>query len=689
MGILWVLLAAAFVTAGAGQPLPGGGTDLAAQPERGRAERKSNGNGRMTVTLPERDTRLTRVRTLEAGIGFQPPASRSVWLRRAKEVREQILVAAGLWPMPPKLDLQPRVYGRLERDGYTVEKVVLRTLPGFYLTGNLYRPKGASARAPGVLCPHGHWSHGRFEDVVQARGAGLARLGCVAFHYDMIGFGDSKPLGHTLRDARMERLGMSMAGLQLWNSLRALDFLRSLPDVDPARIGCTGASGGGTQTFLLAAVEDRVRVSAPVCMVSAGYQGGCECENAPSLRVDTDNVEIAAAAAPRPQILVGATGDWTKEIVEKGFPEIQATYRLLGHGELIDAVRFDAGHNYNQQSREVVYGWFARHLLQRSDAPGIREAPFTPEPEATLSCYDGAHPRPADEADAAGLKTTLARMVIEQAEELAPRSADQWRKTRRVLEVGLRHRLAVRVPPRSQVVSETLTGEQVAFGRRGAGDRIPGLLQAPLGPDRHEATLVVLPDGMAGLAAGEGAEMVRHLRQQGHRVLVVDLLGVGEHGPPPSPGEGFFTTYNRTLLAERVQDVLTALAFLRSRRGVRAVHLAGVGAMGPVCLLARAMDPGVARAIIDADAFEYALERDEPADRRLPGILRLGGLRAAAALAAPGELLLHHTGGALDSGWARKAYELGGRPRALQTHEKRLTSEAVARWLCEGESSHG
>src|SRR2546426_1367857 len=132
----------------------------------------------------------------------------------------------------------------------------------------------------------------------------------------MIGFGDSKPIGHTLRDARMDRLGMSLGGLQLWNSMRALDFLRSLPEVDPERIGCTGASGGGTQTFLLAAVDDRVRASAPVNMISADFQGGDLCENAPDLRVDTFNVEIAALTAPRPMVMISNTGDWTKTTLE-------------------------------------------------------------------------------------------------------------------------------------------------------------------------------------------------------------------------------------------------------------------------------------------------------------------------------------------------------------------------------------
>jgi dienelactone hydrolase len=638
----------------------------------------------MGHNLPEREARLTRPRTPEDGNGFRPPVSRTDWDRRRRELREQILVAAGLWPMLPKSPLRPQVYGRIQREGYTIEKVVLCTLPGFYLCGNLYRPSGFAAagagRFPGVLCPHGHWAHGRFEDVVQARGVGLARLGCVAFHYDMIGYADSKPFGHTLRDSRMDRLGMSLGGLQLWNSLRALDFLRSLPDVDPDRIACTGASGGGTQTFLLTAVDDRVHLSAPVCMVSTGFQGGCECENSPSLRIDTDNVEIAAAAAPRPLFLVGATGDWTKEIVEKGFPEIQATYRLLDHPERTGVARFDAGHNYNQQSREAVYGWSVRWLLGRTDGQPVHEAPFTVESEATLSCYDAQHPRPADEADPAALKATLTRMVTEQAEALAPKSAGQWRRARALVRVGLRRRLAVRVPEGSDILTESGPEGRLVLGRSGAGDRIPAYLWPSDQTGGRAATLVVGPE-IGGNGEQSSSPLIRHLREGGQTVLAIGPLGVGEHGPASAPGDGFFTTYNRTLLAEQVQDVLTALAYLRGRPDLRDVNLVGEGSMGPVCLLARALDARVARTAVDADAFEYTADGEVPAERALPGILRFGGLRAAAALAAPGPLLLHHTGGALDPAWARQAYELAGHSAALRTSTERLPPEEVVAWL--------
>jgi dienelactone hydrolase len=636
----------------------------------------------MDKRLPAKDTRLTRARTLDEGNGFQPPTSPTEWDRRRHELREQILTAAGLWPLLPKSPLRPRVYGCIERDGYSIEKVALRTLPGFYLCGNLYRPSGAGdaqKRFPDVLCPHGHWARGRFEDVVQARGVGLARLGCVAFHYDMIGFGDGKPFGHALRDPQMDLLGMSLCGLQLWNSLRALDFLCSLPDVDADRIACTGASGGATQTFLLAAVDDRVRVTVPVCMVSTGFQGGCECENSPSLRIDTDNVEIVAAAAPRPQFFVGATGDWTKEIVEKGYPEIEATYRFLGHPDRTGVIRFDAGHNYNQQSREAAYSWLARWLLDRTDGRPAHEASFTVESQETLSCYDAQHPRPLDEADAAALKATLSEIVKDQAEALAPRSAAQWRRSRSIVGTGLRHRLAARLPAAAELLLEKGADGSLLLGRRGAGDRVRGCLWPGSDPTPTTATLVVGAGGVQSETAD--SVLIRRLRDGGQTVLAIEVLGSDEPGPSPAPGDGFFTTYNRTLLAEQVQDVLTALAFLRSRPGIRRVNLAGGGALGPVCLLARALNARVSRTAVDADAFEYALERDVPAERMLPGILRFGGLRAAAAVAAPGPLLLHHTGRALDPAWARRAYELAGHPGSFHTSVERLPAEDVADWL--------
>ena len=253
------------------------------------------------------DLRLREVRHSDETYKLPTYASRAAWLARAAQLRRRILVTAGLWPEPPRTPLRAKVWGRLERDGYTVEKVAFQSFPGFYVTGNLYRPRAqASGRCyPAVLNPHGHWPQGRLAEEsrgsVPARCITFARQGFVAFSYDMVGYLDSRQVDHRAFGGWCEWLwGIHSLGLQLWNSIRSLDFLTELPDVDPARIACTGASGGGTQTFLLTAVDDRVQVAAPVNMISAHMQGGCVCENAPGLRLDTFNVEIAALTAPRP-----------------------------------------------------------------------------------------------------------------------------------------------------------------------------------------------------------------------------------------------------------------------------------------------------------------------------------------------------------------------------------------------------
>ena len=235
--------------------------------------------GRVDSIEPTRDIRRSHSRTNNEGVDFQAPASAAAWRDRAEHLREQMLVTLGLWPMFPKTPLNPKITGKLDRGDYTIEKVVLETFPGFTLSGNLYRPAKATGKIPGMLCPHGHWSDGRVNVEVQPRCIRWAKLGCVVFMYDMVGYNDSKPFPHEFLNDRLRHWGLSLPTLQTWNSIRALDWLTSLPDVDSARIGCTGESGGGTQTFLLTALDNRVTVSAPVVMVSDYFQGGCVCEN--------------------------------------------------------------------------------------------------------------------------------------------------------------------------------------------------------------------------------------------------------------------------------------------------------------------------------------------------------------------------------------------------------------------------
>jgi len=279
------------------------------------------------------DPRLQRQRTLnDAYHPWTPAATLAEWEQQAAAIRERVLVSTGLWPMPPKAERNAVIHGKRDRGEYTVEKVFFASHPGHYVTGNLYRPtKKADGKRPGILCPHGHWQNGRFYDAgdndgraqidigaerdmsgarypLQARMAQLARMGCVVFHYDMVGNADSRQIGHAagFRDAEAGARLQNALGLQTFNSICALDFLTSLPDVDPERIGVTGSSGGGTQTFMLCAIDPRPKVAFPAVMVSTAMQGGCVCENAEHLRVGINNVAIAALFAPKPLAMSGA-----------------------------------------------------------------------------------------------------------------------------------------------------------------------------------------------------------------------------------------------------------------------------------------------------------------------------------------------------------------------------------------------
>jgi hypothetical protein len=236
------------------------------------------------------------------------------WEKRAIEIRRQLLKGSGLTKFPKRCPLNPVLGDIRIYEGYQVQNVAFESLPGVYVTGSLYKPANSKGLLPGILSPHGHWSKpgevGRYRPDAQKRFAAMARMGALVFAIDMVGYGQMADLGW--KHEHPESLK-----LQLWNNMRAVDFLLSM-GADPKRIAATGASGGGTQTFLLAAVDSRIAVSVPVVMVSSYFFGGCVCESGmpihKSKHFQTNNVEIAGCTAPRPQLLVTDGGDWTIEV---------------------------------------------------------------------------------------------------------------------------------------------------------------------------------------------------------------------------------------------------------------------------------------------------------------------------------------------------------------------------------------
>jgi len=541
------------------------------------------------------DSRNTNVIDLDTH--FVPPVfkTRSEWETRSAHLRKQIQFAAGLLPMPIKQPLGVQVFGRLERKGYTVEKVLLETMPGFYLGGNLYRPFGRTGTFPAVVSPHGHWAYGRLENTnlasIPGRCINLARQGYVVFSYDMVGYDDTIQMPHVATGKREQLWGFGLLGMQLWDSIRAVDFLETLPDVDRERIGATGASGGATQILTLQAVDDRIKFSSPVNMISSIYQGGSPCENAPLLRVGTNNMEIAALMAPRPMLMVSTTQDWTKNTPRVEYPALQAMYRLYDKEVNVQTHEVDAPHNYNRESREAVYRFFAKTVLGADpQSPDFAEKGFTPEkPGDLLALFNRSLP----------LNALNYAQIVEQWVLNAQKQNAGAPDRERIM-------LALAAEWPEKVLADT-AGDHVVLSRAGVGDRVAGIWHEGAKP----AVLVVDADSPDGQAS-----------------LKITVFQTGSAVAPRDRSNSMFLTFNKTDDTERVQDILTALKWLNQD----STKLVCRGKASIWCTLAASVSPK--KVVLDAPipASFHGTDQDWIDSCFIPSIQRAGGWAAVVAL---------------------------------------------------------
>ena len=562
--------------------------------------------------------------------------TRKQWLEYRAKLRTEVLRAIGLWPLPEHAPLEPRITGRIEHEDYTVEKVYYQTLPGIFASGYLYTPKATGPantsrlRLPAVVSPHGHWSLGAVEPVVQQSCIGLVKLGFVVFCPDSTHVTDLA-------------IGLCPIGLMTWNNMRALDYLESLAGVDPARLGCAGQSGGGQQTMYVAALDERVKVIVPVDLVSyfrrilfAGERAHCSCNHAPGIARLTDETELAAMFAPRPSLFVCATQDWTRDFPSAEFPEIQHIYGLAG-GET-SCVQFDKPHNYDLESREQMYNWLNRRLRGPTNAASVSEPPITTDEPAALRALE------SKAKDLPGLNGAPAYFRSKYAFR-APQPARQadWKTYCRKLRTNLEKLLGEDAPigapaasARGDAVVSGFKVEKFLLDTEPAVSAPAWLIWPQQRSGKLPAAVVAHPSGKQALLR-ERAALVQGLLQAGVVVLALDTRMRGELQRNWRWNE---TIWGRPETGMAAHDLNAAGAWLRGRPGIdkRRVFVVGLGVAGSFALCATALDSHWAGAALDEVGLLYG--EHQSADI-IPNILRFGDLPQIAALGALRRLWLN------------------------------------------------
>ena len=288
-------------------------------------------------------------------------SNKQEWEARRAELKSCLPSAVRLDKAPAKPDSKPILTKIRKMDGYTVQNVALEVVPGFYVCGSIYRPAKIKGKIPVVLCPNGHFGDGRYNPDIQKRCAGLARMGAMSISYDLFAWGESA----LQFESKYHQKALANT-MQALNSTRLLDYLLSFDYADSDRVGITGGSGGGSHTMLMSAIDDRIDVSVPTVMMSAIHYGGCPCESGNPIHLcggGTNNVELAALFAPKPQLIISDGGDWTQNVPVLEFPHLQHVYGFYGAQDKVENAHFaNEKHDYGPSKRTAMYHFMAKYL---------------------------------------------------------------------------------------------------------------------------------------------------------------------------------------------------------------------------------------------------------------------------------------------------------------------------------------
>lgn len=629
--------------------------------------------------------------------GDQAPATIDDWNQRRSTLRNNLAKAFGGFPKSD-CDLEPRILGEIRRDDYRIEKLVFQTRPGVWMTANAYVPD-KSGKVPAILHVHGHWTGAKQDPVVQSRCIGCVKLGFFVLCVDAFGAGEraiGKKLGEyhgEMTAATLLPIGLPLAGLQVYENRRAVDYLMTRPEVDPQRIGITGASGGGNQTMYAGAMDERLKCVIPTCSVGT-YQSYlnaacCLCELIPGGLKITEEGDILGLAANRGLMVTTATKDAFQFSVgeaKKSMARVESIARLYPSAKVKHTI-IESPHAYNQPMREAMYGWMTLHLKSEGDGSPIPDPTIQPEEPESLRCFPGES-RPDD-------FMTIPAFAAAEANRLA------GERTLPESRAALEHSKEARVQkltellggfPKPSPLNLKVENDPDGKCRTLTFETEPGLILTarhdwPKSTDRL-AILLDLEDGSEKAWSGEQA---KQLRADGWNVVAPELRATGRLSVPRDQignaidhnSAEWAIWIGRPLLGQWVYDIRRTLDAIKERDGSSPsdVLLVGRGSSGTLALFAASLD-GRIKSVKAIDSLSsYATDkkyRDLRLGLMVPGILRdFGDISDVAALVAPRQVTFQ--GGRNGAGVAevretlhqrfasaRKAYDLFETPDSLQ-----------------------
>lgn len=665
--------------------------------------------------LEERRVKVSKLNSLED------------WKKRQEEIKSAFSKVLG--DFPEKTALNAKVISTVKKDGYRIEHIVFESQPGFYVTSSLFIPNGTKGKSPAVIYCSGHTEEGYRSDTYQHVILNLVKKGFIVFAFDPVGQGErleyldeekgTSLVGgptkeHSYPGAQAFISGSSEAFYMIWDGIRAVDYLLTRKEIDPARIGITGRSGGGTQSSYIAAFDERIYAAAPenyltnfTRLFETNGPQDAEQNFYHGIAEGLDHADLLAVRAPKPALMITTTRDmFSIQGARETAGEVSRIYKAYGKEAAFSMVEDDAGHASTLKNREAMYAFFQKHLNNPGDPKDgevtlltVEEIQVTPTGQIA-SFYKGETVYDLNK------KTTEKQMETWQssANENSTAVRDAVNKARQL----------------SGYVAPGEVGEPVMTGRiqregyviekyyiKGEGEYIiPYLLMVPETPN-GKALIYIHPSGKSSDASAGGE--IESLVKDGFMVLAPDLIGTGEVGPQQPHGDSVFqgSSYNvwyasllvgRSIVGVQAGDVVRLALLLKEQYGAKEIYGIALREMAPVLLHAASFDPIISRvALIEPLVSYQSLVSNRFYSPKLihssvPAALTAYDLPLLAASLVPRKLLLVNVldaagnpvdlkQGNQDISIFTRSYENSNTENALQVITKKGAKDYYKEWL--------